>query len=167
MVPLIISVPMMIILLSGHSLAPNNPITATLWIMAGIWCCAPLIMGTPKQNKKRNMEEAEWYISNYKRIWFSKDQWQAIHNLGTYAMMSRNRDSYRGRKCIELYDDLWSNLQRKWDNRPLRDTYRERYGWMAINNSLNGDMYCPQYHGIVNNEEKLKAWEPSMKINVG
>ena len=51
MVPLFVSVPFCLILLSGHSIAPTNPITATLWIICGIWALSPLLMGTPKLQK--------------------------------------------------------------------------------------------------------------------
>lgn len=155
-------------LLAGNSLILNNFLTACWWIV-GIIGLIPsfLLLETDEMHKNRNCEEAEWYILHYKKIWFAKNPWQALHDFE--KMVDMNYDTvndYRGRKYKQLCNDIWRNIQRRWNHEPLIDTYLETYNWMSIN-CYGNELYEPKYIGVVNDEEKLKAWEPSMKINLG
>lgn len=148
---------------AGNSLAPNNILTAAWWIV-GIIGLIPsfLLLETNEMHKKRNMEEAEWYISTYQRLWFAKDPFTAISKFGQ-VRIGANMNDYKTRKMVELHDDIWSNWQRKYFfHTPLKDTYLETMGFMAIC-SPGSPLYCPQYIGIVNDEEKLKNWKPTIK----
>ena len=75
-------------------------------------------------------------------------------------------DDYRARKRRELYWDIRENLDNRLHDRPLVDTYSKSYHWMAIN-CVGSELYEPKYKGVVNDIEKLKAWKPSMEINMG
>ena len=154
-------------LLAGNSIAPNNPLTFTWWTI-GILSLIPslLLLETDERHKSRNCEEAEWYISHYKQCWFASDPVKAMWDYEFFIRTHYDLNTYRGKKYMQLYEDMWANYMRKLEGKKLKDTYSDRYYWMGIN-CTGSDIYEPKYQGIINDEEKLRAWEPSMKINMG
>lgn len=158
----------MLWLLAGNSIAPNNILTATWWIVGIIGLIPSFIyafISTPKRQKNRNCEEAEWYISHYKKIWFAKNPWDELRKFEKMVDMHYDTvNDYRGRKYKRLCNDVWENILNKSYNKPLKDTFLETYSWMSINNPCS-EIYEPKYRGVVNNEEKLRAREPSMKTD--
>jgi hypothetical protein len=154
-------------LLAGNSLVPNNFLTA-MWWAVGICGLIPylFLIESKETHKKRNCEEAEWYILNYQRIWCAPNPWNALSSFDTDTAIYYKPDDYRARKRRELYWDIRENLDNRLYGRPLVDTYSKSCGWMSIN-CVGSELYEPKYKGVVNDIEKLKAWKPSMEIDMG